>query len=143
LAVLDATLLDATHPSVPTSTELGSSKGTSAKIQLAQDLFLDVTRQDRLKDRSGHLALLELERRVRAHGLSQGLLTTSPGRILDPLKSYLADSTRLITLLKEYFDNFGDKACCFEDLKPFLDLEESDLSQFTSFLQVVPTVFVS
>ncbi|KIM49319.1 hypothetical protein M413DRAFT_438506 [Hebeloma cylindrosporum] len=124
LAVLDATLLDAAHPSVPTSTNLGSSKDTLTKIQRAQDLFLDVSKQDRLKDRSGPLALLELERRMRAHGLSQ-------------------DSTRLITLLKEYFDNFGDKACCFEDLKPFLDLEESDLSQFTIFLQVVPAGFTN
>jgi N-terminal acetyltransferase B complex non-catalytic subunit len=45
-------------------------------------------------------------------------------------------------LLKEYFAEFGDKACCFEDLKPFLGLEESDLSQFASFFQAVPVAFV-
>ena len=78
LAILDATLLpDATHPSVLTPTEPGSSEDTSTKIQRAQDLFLDVTKKDSLKDRSGPLALLELERRVRAHGFSKGLSTAS------------------------------------------------------------------
>ena len=81
LAVLDATLLDATHPIVSSSTELGSSKDTTTKIQNAQDLFFDVAKQDGLKDRSGSLALLELEWRVRTHGLSRGLLTTSPACI--------------------------------------------------------------
>lgn len=77
LAVLDATLLP--DASVLTSTELRSTEDTSTKIQHTQDLFLDVTKRDSLKDRSGPLALLELERRVRAHGLSRGLLTASPG----------------------------------------------------------------
>lgn len=49
----------------------------------------------------------------------------------------------MLTLLKQYFEKFGDKACCFEDLKPFLDLEEAELAQLTSFLEAVPTSSVS
>lgn len=53
------------------------------------------------------------------------------------------DSDRRITLLKQYFLQVGDKACCFEDLKPYLDLEENELLAWTTFLESVPQTFVS
>ncbi|KAH8114049.1 hypothetical protein DFH11DRAFT_1768810 [Phellopilus nigrolimitatus] len=37
----------------------------------------------------------------------------------------------LICLIKLYFERFGDKACCFEDLKPYAVLEGSELSAST------------
>lgn len=49
----------------------------------------------------------------------------------------------MVSLLKQYFEKFGDKACCFEDLKPFVILETESLAELRSFLEVVPTAFVS
>lgn len=49
----------------------------------------------------------------------------------------------MVTLVQQYFERFGDKACCFEDLKPYLTMEIEDLVKWTSFLENVPTSFVS
>ena len=43
-----------------------------AKITNSKALFSKIAEEDGLKDRSGFLALLELERRSVAHGLSKG-----------------------------------------------------------------------
>lgn len=45
--------------------------------------------------------------------------------------------------MQQYFERFGDKACCFEDLKPYLTMGGGDLVKWTSFLEAVPTSFVS
>jgi len=45
--------------------------------------------------------------------------------------------------VQQYFERFGDKACCFEDLKPYLTIEAEDMVKWTSFLEAVPTSFVS
>ena len=45
--------------------------------------------------------------------------------------------------MQQYFERFGDKACCFEDLKPYLTLGAEDLVKWTSFLEAVPASFVS
>jgi len=37
--------------------------------------------------------------------------------------------------LKSYFDQFGDKACCFEDLKPYIVLDDESLAEWTSHLR--------
>ncbi len=38
--------------------------------------------------------------------------------------------------MQQYFATFCDKACCFEDLKPFVgDLETSELGRWEQFLQ--------
>ena len=37
-------------------------------------------------------------------------------------------------LMKQYFDNFGNKACCFEDLKPYFT-ERTGLDAFTSHIE--------
>lgn len=66
LAVLDATLPPASSSAVELKPDIQS------KIDHAQELFARVSEGDGLKDRSGSLALLELEHRARAHGVSQG-----------------------------------------------------------------------
>jgi N-terminal acetyltransferase B complex non-catalytic subunit len=63
LAVLDAAL-----PST-----LTSSIDTDVQIQRAKELFRKVAEEDGLKDRSGLLGLLELERRARLHNVNQGV----------------------------------------------------------------------
>lgn len=45
--------------------------------------------------------------------------------------------------MQDYFIRVGHKACCFEDLKPYLVLEENELTKWTSFLEAVPASFVS
>lgn len=45
--------------------------------------------------------------------------------------------------MKEYFLQVGDKACCFEDLKPYLDLEKNELLAWTTYLESVSRNFVS
>lgn len=52
------------------------------------------------------------------------------------------DPSRLVTQMKCYFDKIGDKACCFEDLKPYLGLQGDELSKWTSFLRSIPASFV-
>ena len=56
---------------------LGASESAKTKcseaISKTHGLFSRLAEQDGLKDRSGLLGLLELERRVRSHGLSRGL----------------------------------------------------------------------
>ncbi|KAE9409642.1 actin cytoskeleton organization protein [Gymnopus androsaceus JB14] len=88
----------------------------SSKLSNALELFTKISEQDGKKDRSGLLGLLELESRARKHGVS-------------------TDSTRMLHLMKQYFEAFGDKACCFEDLKPYLSLDGEDLAAWTDVLQ--------
>jgi N-terminal acetyltransferase B complex non-catalytic subunit len=45
---------------------------TRTRICDAEQVFLKIVEKDGLKDRSGLLALLELEKRSRVHGLSSG-----------------------------------------------------------------------
>ena len=42
------------------------------RISKTRELFGKVAEADGVKDRSGHLALLELEKRARQHGLATG-----------------------------------------------------------------------
>ncbi|KAH7922099.1 hypothetical protein BV22DRAFT_1037860 [Leucogyrophana mollusca] len=77
-----------------------------------------------VKDRSGLLALLELEKRAYAHKLSP-------------------DQTEIYNLMVKYFGQFGDKACCYEDFRPYSDLEGDILAQWTSFLDSQTPSFAS
>ncbi|KAG5727952.1 N-alpha-acetyltransferase 25, NatB auxiliary subunit [Termitomyces sp. T112] len=94
------------------------------QVEKTQELFTRIAEEDGPKDRSAALALLELEKRARNHGISK-------------------DPKRLVTLMQDYFTRVGDKACCFEDLKPYLTLEENDLTRWTSFLRAVPASFTT
>nr|VWO98683.1 MAPKK kinase Kpp4 [Ganoderma boninense] len=105
LAVLDATF---SNP--------GDKSVTSENITKTREFLGKVVEEDGVKDRSGHLALLELEKRSRQHGLA-------------------TDSTTLNSLLEAYFLNFGGKPCCYEDLQPYVELEGEELARWTSVLE--------
>lgn len=47
----------------------------------------------------------------------------------------IKDPKVLENYLKSYFDKFGDKACCFEDLKPYIVLDDESLSEWSSHLK--------
>lgn len=47
----------------------------------------------------------------------------------------MTDPTTLISLLESYFQHFGGKACCFEDLQPYIELEGDELATWTSVLE--------
>jgi len=66
LAVLDAAL--------PFISSSSIDSGVHPKIHHTKELFTKVVEEDGLKDRSGFLALLELERRVGLHNTNQGVL---------------------------------------------------------------------
>ncbi|KAK7020551.1 N-alpha-acetyltransferase 25, NatB auxiliary subunit [Favolaschia claudopus] len=120
-------VLDATFSSLTTSsgTDDESAKAKcSSHLAKTQELFAKIAAQDRRKDRSGLLALLELEKRARTHGVSN-------------------DAGRLVDLMKRYFDEVGDKACCYEDLKPYLALEGDDATRWTHFLESLSPSFTS
>lgn len=96
--------------------------------------------EDGDRDRSALLALLELEHRAKKCNLSTGK-NAYFHKVLVGLCSAL-ESSRLVSLMKQYFDKIGGKSCCFEDLKPYLSLEADDLISWTSFLESVSPSFV-
>ena len=89
---------------------------TAESIKKTREFLGKIAEEDGVKDRSGHLALLELEKRSRQHGLA-------------------TDSTTINSLLEAYFQNFGGKACCYEDLQPYVELEGEELARWTSVLE--------
>lgn len=68
LSVLDATL----SREVSSSHSEHSRQDMEAKITHSTALFSKIVEEDDLRDRSGFLALLELNKRAVAHGLSNG-----------------------------------------------------------------------
>ncbi|TRM57612.1 N-acetyltransferase B complex non catalytic subunit-domain-containing protein, partial [Schizophyllum amplum] len=86
--------------------------------------FLEgIKEKDAKTDRAAHLAALELEKRARIHKTSDG--------------SYVEQ-------LKTYFEGFGTKACCYEDLKPYvLALEPEETADWESFLQPITASFTN
>ena len=99
LSYLDSVFAIATGPDV---------SDTSALTEV-QTLLRSLSETDGRKERGSHLARLEFETRLRA--LSPDVaakIAPSEGR--EPLGA----------LLEAYFDTFGDKACCFEDLSPYV-----------------------
>lgn len=52
------------------------------------------------------------------------------------------DKTRLCALLEEYFEKFGEKPSCHQDLKPYIELEGEELAQWTSVLEAFSLSFV-
>jgi len=41
----------------------------------------------------------------------------------------------LLNLLKHYFEIFGDKAACYEDIQAYTDLDSDVLSDWITFLE--------
>ncbi|KAG9012058.1 hypothetical protein FRB93_002201 [Tulasnella sp. JGI-2019a] len=68
------------------------------------DLLKKLAKEDGQKERGAHLAILHVEKKVRAR--VEALGETAPPTFM--------------TLLRQYFTDFSDKACCFEDLKPYI-----------------------
>ncbi|KAH9854239.1 N-acetyltransferase B complex non catalytic subunit-domain-containing protein [Lenzites betulinus] len=112
-------VLDATFSDVETA-----KAEIPERIVKARQFFGKVAELDGVKDRSGPLALLELEKRARQHELA-------------------TDSSSLTSLLESYFQSFGGKSCCFEDLKPYIELEGEDLAQWTAILHKQTVAFTS
>lgn len=72
-------VLDATLPRQALSSHSEQSRqDMEAKITHSEALFSKIVEEDGLKDRSGFLALLELEKRSAAHGLSKGKYLICP-----------------------------------------------------------------
>ena len=119
LAVLDATF---------------SAEGdTTELVESTRKFFTEIAERDGQKDRSGPLALLELEKRAMERSVSKGIFNTSPDLLFT--LSIVVDPKVLGNYLKSYFDQFGDKACCFEDLKPYIVLDGESLTEWTSHLR--------
>lgn len=118
LSVVDAAFHDL--GSSPTSASDEVKTTCAESIAAARELFNQVAEEDGTRDRTGRLALLELEKRAWASGLSD-------------------DPAEMRRLLESYFNRFGDKAVCFEDLRPYISLEGDVLTAWTSFLKAVPS----
>lgn len=52
------------------------------------------------------------------------------------------DSSALHSLLESYFQSFGGKPCCYEDLKPYIEFEGEDLAKWTAVLEKQTAAFV-
>lgn len=121
LAILDATF---------------SAEGNTPElVESARKFFTEIAESDGWKDRSGPLALLELEKRAKERSISKGI---SKNTWPLPVLNIVEDPEVLENYLKSYFDQFGDKACCLEDLKPYIVLDDDGLQKWTSYLRQTP-----
>lgn len=59
------------------------------------------------------------------------------------LISHFAEPALLVELLQRYFDTFGDKAVCYEDLLPYISLDGDELAQWSKYLDGIPQSLVS
>ncbi|KAH7889369.1 N-acetyltransferase B complex non catalytic subunit-domain-containing protein [Phlebopus sp. FC_14] len=110
-------VLDATFTAVSSKEEGISEEGRNEcmeNIKKSRAFFTEIAQKDGKKNRAAPLALLELEHRAYKHNLS--------------------DENSLLSMMEHYFTQFGDKACCYEDLLSYLDLEGASLEQWTTFL---------
>lgn len=73
LSVLDATVLYDAASHGEENTADSATIECSQRIQRTRELFIGIANEDGQKDRSGLLALLELEKRARARGLSASM----------------------------------------------------------------------
>jgi hypothetical protein len=79
---------------------------------LLRDLYQflrGLAQSDGRKERGSHLARLEFEKRLRMQ---------SPETLAD--LGTIGDRESLGDLIKSYFEYFGEKMCCFEDLMPYV-----------------------
>ncbi|EKM55336.1 uncharacterized protein PHACADRAFT_143536 [Phanerochaete carnosa HHB-10118-sp] len=113
LSVLDATFWDVTSVSEPSDE---SKDACRHYISKTKEFLAQIADKDGTHDRSGPLALLELEKRCVAHGLA-------------------TDPDAIYTLAESYFERFGDKACCFEDLVPYIQFFGHHTTQWTGLLE--------
>lgn len=141
LAVLDA----AFSPSSPADGDsdadadanANASKPDIARVASARKLFATLAEEDGTRERAPLLALLDVEKRAAQCGLAEDFSAYSPGfRPLCCRKLTLTEGADngLLGLLKLYLSRFGDKACCFDDLKPYVQLDGEQLTQWVAHL---------
>ena len=51
------------------------------------------------------------------------------------LTRVLVDPDAIYTLAESYFERFSDKACCFEDLVPYIQFSSEHMSKWTTLLE--------
>jgi N-terminal acetyltransferase B complex non-catalytic subunit len=108
------------------------------RVSRTRDLFTRLAELDGKKDRTAFLAVLELEKRARVHGLSHGQRACFAEF---PLTDARPEPRLLVDAMEGYFKRFGDKPCCFEDIKPYLSLDDSEVPRWVQFLtSVTPSV---
>jgi len=128
LAVLDATF---------------SAEGDTAEhVEATRKFFTGIAEHDGLRDRSGPLALLELEKRAKERSISKGISKKKMSQPFICAHCVFQDPKVPEDYLKSYFDQFGDKACCFEDLKPYIVLDDEILAEWNSYLRQTPIATV-
>ncbi|KAL4067946.1 N-acetyltransferase B complex non catalytic subunit-domain-containing protein [Scleroderma yunnanense] len=112
LSILDGTF----HPIASIRDEASEQCKQECRENMdkARTFLADIAQKDGTKNRAAALALTELECRAYKHGLS--------------------DLSTVISSLEDYFSQFGDKACCFEDLKGYLDSEIASSERWQSTL---------
>ncbi|KAH8104329.1 N-acetyltransferase B complex non catalytic subunit-domain-containing protein [Phellopilus nigrolimitatus] len=96
-----------------------AAPAVAEKVRDVRGLFHQLADADGRCDRGALLALLELERRACENEFG----------------SDLKSQHGMSSLIKLYFECFGDKACCFEDLKPYTVLEGSALLALNAYLE--------
>ena len=55
--------------------------------------------------------------------------------VIDGSTPTLLEPSRLLNLLKHYFEILGDKVACYEDLRPYTDLPSEVVSDWVTFLE--------
>ncbi|OAX41971.1 hypothetical protein K503DRAFT_427433 [Rhizopogon vinicolor AM-OR11-026] len=96
----------------------------SQNLEKTRVSLAEIAEFDGLKHRSAPLALLELEKKALSHGIT-------------------SDVNILVESMENYFSQFSDKACCFEDLRPYVDLGVEAKSRWISFLASQGLSFVT
>jgi N-terminal acetyltransferase B complex non-catalytic subunit len=144
ISVLDATFACLVSPTAePHQKSSDEVKAECCKyIHKAHGIFSRVAEEDGSRDRSGLLALLDLEHRSRMHGISSGMssLVLSKISLTNGLR---LDQNKMVDLMQNYFREIGHKPCCFEDLKPYIQLHSDDLTRWTMFLNSIDLSFAS
>ena len=75
----------------------------------------ELAAKDGRKERGAHLARLEFSKRMRERH------RTSPSLEESGIYAVLLEQDGLLSMMKGYIANFSEKACCFEDLKPYVN----------------------
>lgn len=97
-----------------------------AYVQLSE-----LAKLDGRKERGSHLAVLEFEKRLRGQS---GDLT---GIDLIESRQSLPD------LITSYFDTFGDKDCCYEDLAPFVSEPSLEAGERIAVMDLLKTDYAN
>ncbi|KAI6160023.1 N-acetyltransferase B complex non catalytic subunit-domain-containing protein [Pisolithus thermaeus] len=112
LSVLDA----AFAPIASSQGEVSEESKQECRESLVEtgEFLAEIAQKDGIKNRAAPLALTELKHRAYKHGL--------------------CELSVLVESMADYFAQFGDKACCFEDLRAYLDLEIASSEQWEAIL---------